>query len=50
MDCQIFLEGHITKHEKITPQVEETILDLRLTKRFGCSRLGFRLKEPLEYH
>ncbi|CAN5778019.1 hypothetical protein BH23THE1_BH23THE1_18750 [soil metagenome] len=36
---------HNIKHEKITPQVEETILDLRLTKRFGCSsRIKFRLK------
>ena len=35
---------HTIKHEKITPQVEETILDLRLTKRFGCSRIKFRLK------
>jgi len=38
---------HTTKHEKITPQVEETILDLRLTKRFGCNRLKFRLKRTI---
>jgi len=35
---------HNTKYKKITPEVEETILDLRLTKRFGCNRIKFRLK------
>ena len=30
--------------KKITSEVEETILDLRLTKRFGCNRIKFRLK------
>ena len=27
---------HDIKYKKITSEVEETILDLRLTKRFGC--------------
>ena len=26
------------------PEVEETIIDLRLTKRFGCNRIRFRLR------
>ena len=33
------------KKKKITPELEETILDLRLTKRFGCSRIKFRLRK-----
>jgi transposase InsO family protein len=32
------------KYKKITSEMQETILDLRLTKRFGCSRIKFRLK------
>jgi transposase InsO family protein len=35
---------HNIKHKKVTPEVEETIIDLRLTKRFGCSRIKFRLR------
>jgi transposase len=35
---------HNINYSKITSEVEETILDLRLTKRFGCSRIKFRLK------
>src|SRR6476646_11379130 len=35
---------HNINYEKITPELEETILDLRLTKRFGCNRIRFRLK------
>jgi transposase len=35
---------HNIKYKKITPELEETILDLRLTKRFGCNRIRFRLK------
>ena len=27
---------HNIKYKKVTPELEETILDLRLTKRFGC--------------
>ena len=38
---------HNVKHEKITPEIEETILDLRLTKRFGCKRIKFRLKRTI---
>jgi transposase InsO family protein len=32
------------KYKKVTSELEETILDLRLTKRFGCNRIKFRLK------
>src|SRR5262245_11749978 len=35
---------HNIKYRKITSELEETILDLRLTKRFGCKRIKFRLK------
>src|SRR6476620_3247208 len=35
---------HTIKYKKITPEIEDTILDLRLTKRFGCNRIKFRLK------
>ena len=35
---------HNIKYKKITSEIEETILDLRLTKRFGCNRIKFRLK------
>lgn len=37
----------IKYYKKITSEVEETILDLRLTKRFGCSRIKFRLRKAL---
>jgi transposase InsO family protein len=35
---------HNVKYKKITPELEETVLDLRLTKKFGCNRIKFRLK------
>ena len=35
---------HYIKYKKITAEVEETMLDLRLSKRFGCNRIKFRLK------
>jgi transposase InsO family protein len=38
---------HTIKYKKITSEVEETILDLRVTKRFGCSRIRFRLKRTI---
>jgi hypothetical protein len=38
---------NINYKKKITPELEETILDLRLTKRFGCSRIKFRLKRSI---
>ena len=38
---------HDIKYRKITPELEEIILDLRLTKRFGCSRIKFRLKRTI---
>ena len=40
----VFKRPHNIKYQKITPEVEETILNLRLTKRFGCNRIKFRLK------
>ena len=38
---------HSIKYKKITSEIEETILDLRLTKRFGCNRIKFRLKRVI---
>jgi transposase InsO family protein len=38
---------HNIKYKKITSEVEETILGLRLTKRFGCNRIKFRLKRTI---
>jgi len=38
---------HNIKHKKVTPEVEETIIDLRLTKRLGCSRIKFRLRRNI---
>jgi len=35
---------HNIKYRKVTSEIQETILDLRLTKRFGCNRIKFRLK------
>jgi transposase len=34
---------HNIKYRKVTSEIQETILDLRLTKRFGCTRIKFRL-------
>jgi transposase len=36
---------NINYKKKITPELEERILDLRLTKRFGCNRIKFRLRK-----
>ncbi|MGA9844795.1 MAG: helix-turn-helix domain-containing protein [Nitrososphaeraceae archaeon] len=36
---------HNINYRKITSEIQETILDLRLTKRFGCSRIKFRLRK-----
>ena len=38
---------HNIKYKKITSEVEETILDLRLAKRFGCNRIKFRLRRVI---
>ena len=38
---------HNIKYRKITSEIQETILDLRLTKRFGCSRIKFRLRKVI---
>ena len=35
------------KYKKITSEIQETILDLRLSKRFGCSRIKFRLRKVI---
>jgi transposase InsO family protein len=35
---------HNIKYRKVTSEIQETILDLRLAKRFGCNRIKFRLK------
>jgi len=35
---------HNIRYDKATSEIQETILDLRLTKRFGCKRIKFRLK------
>ena len=36
---------HKIKYKKITSEIQETILDLRLSKRFGCNRIKFRLRK-----
>src|SRR4249919_1627662 len=36
---------HYTPYRKVTSEIEETILDLRLTKRFGCNRIKLRLRK-----
>ncbi len=38
---------HNIKYGKVTSEMQETILDLRLTKRFGCNRIKFRLKRTV---
>ena len=35
---------HNIMYKKVTSEIEETILDLRLSKRFGCNRIKFRLR------
>lgn len=35
---------HNIKYWKVTSEIQETILDLRLSKRFRCNRIGFRLR------
>jgi transposase len=36
---------HKINYRKITSELEQTILDLRLSKRFGCNRIKFRLRK-----
>jgi transposase InsO family protein len=36
--------SHNIRYREVTSEIEETILDLRLCKRFGCNRIKFRLK------
>lgn|SRR5574341_891803 len=38
---------HTIKYKKVTSEIQETILDLRLTKRFGCNRIKFRLRRVI---
>ena len=38
---------HNIKYRKITSEIQETIVDLRLTKRFGCNRIKFRLRRTI---
>lgn len=38
---------HTIKYSKVTPEVEETILDLRVSKRFGCNKIKFRLRRTV---
>ena len=38
---------HNIKYSKVSSEIQETILDLRLTKRFGCTRIKFRLKRSI---
>src|SRR5215213_8967239 len=38
---------HNIRYRKVTSEIEETILDLRLSKRFGCNRIKFRLKRVI---
>ncbi len=35
---------HNIQPGKVTKEIEQEILDLRITKRFGCNRIRFRLK------
>jgi transposase InsO family protein len=38
---------HNIKYIKVTSEIKEIILDLRLRKRFGCNRIKFRLKRMI---
>ena len=38
---------HNIRYRKVTSEIQETILDLRLTKRFGSNRIKFRLKRMI---
>ena len=39
---------HNIQCHKVTNEIEQQILDLRITKRFGCNRIRFRLKRLKE--
>jgi transposase len=39
---------HNIQSAKVTNEIEQEILDLRITKRFGCNRIRFRLKRLKE--
>ena len=39
------IRPHNIKYSKLTSEIQETILDLRLTKRFGCSRIQVSIKK-----
>ncbi|AFU57868.1 putative transposase [Candidatus Nitrososphaera gargensis Ga9.2] len=38
---------HTIRNEKVTPEIEQVILSLRLENRFGTARIKFRLKKRL---
>src|SRR5574342_935548 len=46
MAYRIKVENHTHNIQpgKVTKEIEQEILDLRITKRFGCNRIRFRLK------
>src|SRR5574342_195413 len=52
MVCRIEVENHThtqyTQPGKVTKEIEQEILDLRITKRFGCNRIRFRLQRLKE--
>jgi IS30 family transposase len=39
---------HNIQPGKVTNEIEQEILNLRITKRFGCNRIRFRLKRLKE--
>ena len=39
---------HNIQPRKVTKELEQEKLDLRITKRFGCNRIRFRLKRLKE--
>jgi hypothetical protein len=49
MVCRIKVENHLKSNQgKVTKEIEQEILYLRTTKRFGCKRIRFRLKRLKE--
>src|SRR5574339_999448 len=50
MAYRIKVENHTHNIQpgKVTKEIEQEILDLRITKRFGCNHIRFRLKRLKE--
>jgi IS30 family transposase len=47
-DQDLSRRPHNIKYRKVTSEIQETILDLLLSKRFGCSsRIKFRLRRTV---